>query len=282
MYYYIINPSAGNGKINKIQEKLKGVLSNLGIAGEFVKSTGPGDIPKLTEIGIKKGYSTIVAIGGDSTANEVLNYMPNDKTAFGIIPVGKTNILASSLGIAGWMEACQILAARKTHRVNIGKITTNEGNRYFINKIAIGLEAEIRKNFPAAPKQIVSKVRHNLGILKNSKSFNPFSMRFEIDKSIKGDFKGVNIHITNVSFQKGDQAFMISMQENVPKAEKIQFIKTGDLSYLSDHSSTLYGNHIYLKSSNISVAADDQYIGTTPAEIMVADKRIRIIVGSIV
>ena len=139
MYYYIINPSAGNGKINKIQEKLKGVLSNLGIAGEFVKSTGPGDIPKLTEIGIKKGYSTIVAIGGDSTANEVLNYMPNDKTAFGIIPVGKTNILASSLGIAGWMEACQILAARKTHRVNIGKITTNEGNRYFINKIAIGL-----------------------------------------------------------------------------------------------------------------------------------------------
>ncbi|OIP24375.1 hypothetical protein AUK11_03460 [bacterium CG2_30_37_16] len=282
MYYYIINPSAGNGKINKIQEKLKGVLSNLGIAGEFVKSTGPGDIPKLTEIGIKKGYSTIVAIGGDSTANEVLNYMPNDKTAFGIIPVGKTNILASSLGIAGWMEACQILAARKTHRVNIGKITTNEGNRYFINKIAIGLEAEIRKNFPAAPKQIVSKVRHNLGILKNSKSFNPFSMRFEIDKSIKGDFKGVNIHITNVSFQKGDQAFMISLQENVPKAEKIQFIKTGDLSYLSDHSSTLYGNHIYLKSSNISVAADDQYIGTTPAEIMVADKRIRIIVGSIV
>ncbi|KKQ94159.1 MAG: hypothetical protein UT66_C0021G0007 [candidate division CPR2 bacterium GW2011_GWC1_39_9] len=281
MYYYIINPSAGNGKINKIQEKLKGILSNLGIAGEFVKSTGPGDIPKLTEIGIKKGYSTIVAIGGDSTANEVLNYMPNDKTAFGIIPVGKTNTLASSLGIPDWMEACQILAARKTRRLNIGEVVTASGNRYFINKIAIGLEADIRKNFPSTPKQIVSKVKHNLGILKNSKSFNPFTMRFEIDKSIKGDFKGINIHITNVSFQKSDKAFMISLQENVPKTEKIKFIKTGDLSYLANHNSTLYGNHIYLKSNNISVAADDQYIGATPAEISIANKKIRIIVGSI-
>ena len=247
MYYYIINPSAGNGKINKIQEKLKGILSNLGIAGEFVKSTGPGDIPKLTEIGIKKGYSTIVAIGGDSTANEVLNYMPNDKTA-------------SSLGIPDWMEACQILAARKTRRLNIGEVVTASGNRYFINKIAIGLEADIRKNFPSTPKQIVSKVKHNLGILKNSKSFNPFTMRFEIDKSIKGDFKGINIHITNVSFQKSDKAFMISLQENVPKTEKIKFIKTGDLSYLANHNSTLYGNHIYLKSNNILAQHRPKYL----------------------
>ena len=114
MYYYIINPAAGGGKINKIQDKLKERLSALGIAGEFEKSTGSNDIPKLIAIALRKGFKTIVAVGGDGTINEVINTIHGQTNiALGIIPTGNTNELANLIGIPDWQTACNIHAARK-------------------------------------------------------------------------------------------------------------------------------------------------------------------------
>jgi diacylglycerol kinase (ATP) len=137
MYYYIINPSSGGGKINKVQDKLRARLKELGIAGEFVKSTGPGDIPKLTKMAIEKGYNTIVAVGGDGTINEVINSLPDESVALGIIPMGNTNELATLLGINDWNDACTILAARKVEIVDLGKI----GDKIFVTSVAIGFDS---------------------------------------------------------------------------------------------------------------------------------------------
>ncbi|MEI7616673.1 MAG: diacylglycerol kinase family protein, partial [Actinomycetota bacterium] len=140
MYYYIINPAAGGGKINKIQEKLKERLSDLGIAGEFEKSTGPADIPKLTKIAISKGFKTIIAVGGDGTINEVINSLEDkDGVALGIIPTGTTNELANLLGIHDWQSACAILAARKIEKVDLGKINDN----VFVTSASIGFDNSV-------------------------------------------------------------------------------------------------------------------------------------------
>jgi diacylglycerol kinase family enzyme len=48
MYYYIVNPAAGRGQIRHLQDKMRGRLDELGIRGEWVKTTGPGDATRMT------------------------------------------------------------------------------------------------------------------------------------------------------------------------------------------------------------------------------------------
>jgi len=279
MYYYIINPAAGNGRINKLQEKLKGVLSDLGIAGEFVKSTGPSDIPRLTEIGLKKGYNTIVAIGGDGTINEVLNNIPDDKIAFGIIPLGSTNILANSLGIYDWLQACQVLASRKTIKYNIGEISMKDQKKYFLNTVTLGLEAEINKHFNIQ-ENTIGKIKKKFEILREINEFKPNKIKFKIDNNLTGDAICYNVKIYNESLSDQNHNFKFLIYENLTGKEKINLITFGKSKnqIAKEHISCLFGNSISINSDNYSILADDQLVGKSPADIYVSPKKIRIIV----
>lgn len=116
MYYYIVNPAAGGGAIDGIQDRLKASLMELKIDGEFAKTLGEGDAGKVTANALSRGYKTIVAVGGGKTVNEIINtvYKHRKKdVAVGIIPIGKHNILAHSLGIENWRQACEVLASRR-------------------------------------------------------------------------------------------------------------------------------------------------------------------------
>lgn len=282
MYYYIINPAAGGGKIYKIQDKLKSILSDLGIAGEFIKSTGPGDIPKLAEIGLKKGYSTIVAVGGDGTINDVLNNIPNENIAFGIIPLGKTNTLAQTLGINDWMEACQILAARKTVKTNMGEVFLEGKNRFFVSSLALGLEADLQKKHQENPKQPLEKIKKSFRILKDVNAYTTQAVKFEID-SLKGEAQTLSIKIINASLFGKSPNFRLSLTDTVSGKEKIKLMKQSaikDITGLNENT-VLYGDNIRIKTTGLPVTADDQFIGVSPIEVGVASRRVRIIVNKI-
>lgn len=116
MYYYIVNPAAGNRALDSIQDKLKATLHSLQIDGEFAKTLGPGDAARITEKALTRGAKTIVAVGGDNTVREIINTLHKNKeteVALGIIPLGKKNVLASHLGIHNWKQACNVLAVRR-------------------------------------------------------------------------------------------------------------------------------------------------------------------------
>lgn len=122
MYYYIVNPAAGNSQLNSIQEKLKTKLSKHGIEGEFVKTIGPGDAGKLVQQALERNVKTIVAVGGNETVNEVLQTLyarQHTDVALGIIPIGKTNTLANQLGLKTWQHACQVIANRHLTHLNL-------------------------------------------------------------------------------------------------------------------------------------------------------------------
>ena len=132
MYYYIINPAAGNGLIGGIQEKLKIKLHKLKIDGEFSKTIGAGDAAEIAQKAIVDGFKTIVAVGGDDTVNEVISAVYKTRahnTTVGIIPTGKRNLLASKLGLENWEQACLVLSGRRLRAYNLMDIN----GQVFIN-----------------------------------------------------------------------------------------------------------------------------------------------------
>lgn len=285
MYYYILNPASGGGRINKIQDRLKSRLSELGIAGEFVKSIGEGDAKKLAAMGVKKGYKTIVAVGGTSTINEVINGVGSVGVAVGIIPIGDRNELAHSLGIPDWQNACNILAARKIETVNLGRV----GKSYFLTSVDIGFRAEMADQKPAE-NSILHKALHYKKAFSGVSKFKLQKATLNFDNEYLADADFFNIKVLTTKkpkVKKGDIG------------EKNGFIKVKITGKMSNISSLKYvfdpGGLSSSKQPDISVfhckkvvintkkplpvSIDGKVSYKTPVMCEISDKKIKLIVA---
>lgn len=281
MYYYILNPASGGGRINKIQERLKNRLKELGIAGEFVKSLGEGDVTKLTHLGIKKGYKTIVAVGGNGTINEVINGVGKSEVAVGIIPIGYKNELAKTLGIPDWQSACNILAARKIETLDIGIV----GKSYFITSVNIGFEAEMAEKKPVETS-LIHKTLYYKKALSWSSKFKPqkATLNLNDDYQVETDF--FNIKVTN--------SRTFNHQEDKPTS--LEILVTGKMSYGSslkyivnpdslkqekkpDLSLFRTQRAIINTAKPAVVSVDGKAIYKTPIAISISGRKLKIIVA---
>lgn len=140
-YYAILNPVAGRGRLAQIENKLKQVFDRLGIEGEMVKTISPGDAGHLARIGIKKGYSHFLCIGGDGTVFELINGIQDAPITIGIIPIGEHNLFARSLECDkySWENLLEQYASiPRTIAVDVGRIN----NYYFLTSAGFGLCVE--------------------------------------------------------------------------------------------------------------------------------------------
>lgn len=285
MYYYIINPASGGGKINKVQEKLKERLKELGIAGEFVKSTGPGDIPKLTRMAVEKGYKTVVAVGGDGTINEIINAIGSTEIALGIIPLGSTNELAGMLGIPDWQTACNILAARKIEEVDLGIIN----DKVFVTSASIGFDNlvfDLKKNIQPGALSNFSYVAKLSGAIRG---FKPVHLTLDFDKKYSVETDCFNFSLSNSAFYHFLPQ-VVKPQDNMLDAILIgqlgfsDALRYGqeklDLSKRPGQVSIFHTRKVTITSPKpVPVSADGKIVGETPVTIRVSDKKLRVIVS---
>jgi diacylglycerol kinase family enzyme len=93
---------------------------------------------------VHEGYEVVLALGGDGTANEVMQGVAGTDVRFGIIPGGSTNVWARSLGLPNdALAATEVildkLRNREERRLNLG--TAN--GRYFGVNAGFGYDAEV-------------------------------------------------------------------------------------------------------------------------------------------
>ena len=93
---------------------------------------------------VHEGYEVVFALGGDGTANEVMQGLARTDVRLAIIPGGSTNVWARSLGLPNdAVEATAVilekLRQREERRVNLG--TAN--GRYFGVNAGFGYDAEV-------------------------------------------------------------------------------------------------------------------------------------------
>ncbi len=170
MYYYIVNPAAGGGRINKIQSKLQSLLKQKRINGEFTKSIGKGDALKLTRLAVKQDYKTIIAVGGDSTVSEVANGIIGvPRVVLGILPIGSTNILEKSLGIDNWTQGIDVLAQRRTKTIELGKAN----DTFFLTSVEMGFETGMLKE--RKKSSFFKKILFQKKVLERILGFKSFS-----------------------------------------------------------------------------------------------------------
>jgi diacylglycerol kinase family enzyme len=112
---------------------------------DVVETRGPGDATALARDAAAAGCDVVVALGGDGTANEVLNGLVGSRTRLGCLPGGTANVLCQMLGIPVDPSAATAYLTRRDARVweiDLGCLN----GRYFAASAGVGLDASIVRN----------------------------------------------------------------------------------------------------------------------------------------
>ncbi len=153
-WYAIVNPASGSGRTAAYWEKISGYLRHEGIVYEPHFTQSKGHATELAMQGISRGFTKIIAVGGDGTAHEVANgilkqeKVPSLEITLAMIPAGTGNDWGRTIGIPrNWNAAIRAIRAGKKTVQDIGVIeygqVGNENRRYFINIAGMGFEAYV-------------------------------------------------------------------------------------------------------------------------------------------
>jgi diacylglycerol kinase (ATP) len=96
---FIVNKYSGPGYLPAVEGKILEACQNNRVAYHIEFTEGPGHATILSGQAVANGFTTVVAVGGDGTVNEVAQGVIHTKASLGIIPTGSGNGLARHLKI---------------------------------------------------------------------------------------------------------------------------------------------------------------------------------------
>lgn len=165
MLYFIVNKKSRSGKGAQVWAQVEAVLVERGIPYKAQTTEYAGHAMKLAReiCELPQEDICLIAVGGDGTANEVINGMTHlDKVRFGTIPTGSGNDLARGLRIKGTPIECleKILSCveggtQRCYRMDLGQVSWDGGreSRLFAISAGAGLDALVCK------KALKSKIK---------------------------------------------------------------------------------------------------------------------------
>lgn len=151
-YFIIVNPISGRGHGAKSIPEIENFFKKENLEYQLTTTLRPGHALELAMDAVKQGFDVVVSAGGDGTANEVINGIikanseTGSNTCMAVIPVGRGNDFAYSMGIPGMLdETFQCILADQRRKVDIGCVYGDNfpDGRYFGNGVGVGFDAVV-------------------------------------------------------------------------------------------------------------------------------------------
>lgn len=147
----IFNPHAGSGRAQNYLPLIKDYLIEKQLKFDLLHTNNVGHAKLIVEQTDMIQYDGVIAAGGDGTLFEVINgLMSHDtenRTPFGVIPVGTGNAFSRELGLlpTDWQKGIDILLQNKTKVIDVGQVKTASESFYFLNIIGMGFVVNVGK-----------------------------------------------------------------------------------------------------------------------------------------
>lgn len=178
--YLIYNPTAGQGDPD-LELKLLQTLLSPKFDLHIQKTTEEINADQLAHQALDKGFKTVIAAGGDGTISATAGVLINTHVAFGIIPCGTANALASTLGIASSIEeACETILAGHTRIID----TALCNKQPMLLLAGVGFEADTIEGTSKQVKKNLGMLAYILSGLQQLREFEQFNAEIETDEKI--------------------------------------------------------------------------------------------------
>lgn len=179
--YAIVNPVAGHGRGVRVARTIAREFDDVGMTLEVAVTPAPGEAARLAAGAVDDGYETVLAVGGDGTANEVANGLIGGQAALALYPIGKGNDLSRSLGyprgrkrrhLARWLAG---EARRRT--IDVGELN----GRLFLNAAGVGIDGHVAERIRASERVVGQRLAYLVGSIVSIATYRPQRMDVRID-----------------------------------------------------------------------------------------------------
>lgn len=182
MYYYVYDEFVQDPKFEREIANIETRLTDLGIQGKIARLALFRDASELIRDEIRKGTTTVVAVGSDLTLRKVIDAAADGGVAIGIIPLGGTdNFIADMLGMPQGVAACEVISARIIDELDTGVVN----GRRFINHFEFTPTGKVRitcdRKFDLSPKKRAHVEIRNLAMADETvRAANPSDGKLEV------------------------------------------------------------------------------------------------------
>jgi len=147
---FIINPKSGVDRV----KALKGLIDEHLDKSKFESQIAHTEYAKhgtlLAKKGVEKGFSIIVAVGGDGSVNDIIVGLQGTSATLAIIPKGSGNGLARSLGIPlDAVKAVKVINNNRRVEIDLGMAN----KQIFASNIGVGFDALVAKKFTKSSRR---------------------------------------------------------------------------------------------------------------------------------
>ena len=280
----IANPGAGDGaNISGRLEAVVRCLSEYGIDVDVALAKPVEEAIPIAKKAVKKGYTTVIGMGGDHTISAVAQGLAGSQTRLGIIPTGTQNDIAASLGIPEDLEeACGMIAAGHIRTLDLGQVSMKGRKKFiFFMVTAIGLTATIFPDIKDVPHGDFSGIKDAILTFLEFKT-NP-KVYLTLDDESKIEVETMLVTVTNTPLigvknlvaphaSMEDGLLDIAVYPNFSKPELLAyFAKTASEGATDDGKIQRYrARKIKIKTApKLDVAAEGTLLGQGTARIKV-------------
>ena len=143
-WWVIVNPSAGRGR--DLTLRVESALNSRAVDYEMRTSESATAVGGIVQEGRDLGYEAFLSVGGDGTANLVLNQVLKVEWAepptLGVLPAGSGSDFVRTFAIPNELEAAaDHLLDEERYPVDVGCLNGFFGRRYFLNVANAGIAA---------------------------------------------------------------------------------------------------------------------------------------------
>lgn len=223
-----------------------------------------GDARALAERGVRQGFRTIVAAGGDGTVNEVLNGIGESDVTLGLLPVGTMNVFALELGIAGndLRKAWAVIEKGATREIDFPM--ANDG--YFVQLAGVGLDAEVVRQTTPDFKKALGPVSYVISLAQVAARVPPKIVVTDAEGRRR---TGTFVLVGNGRYYGGSLVLFRDAKLDDGLLDVVIFKNQSHWDLLRYVQAILFGNHSslpdveYFQTPQVHVSAD----GEVPVEL---------------
>ena len=179
---FLVNPNAGQRRVNKSLADIIGIFNEGGYEVTVFLTTGPGIGTKIVQERAKD-YDLVVCAGGDGTLNETITGVlrAGSDCPVGYIPCGSTNDFASTLKLSmDVTQAAKDIMAGVPVEYDVGRW----GDRYFVYIASFGAFTRVSYTTPQNLKNALGHLAYVLSGIQELPQIRNIPMALELEGQV--------------------------------------------------------------------------------------------------
>lgn len=183
----IINPASAGGKTLQLAPEITERFAASGRKHDIHISSRGGEPPIVARQMLERGITTVVAVGGDGTINEVASAIleHGSDAALGIIPSGSGADFVRTLQIPNDIStAIKLILDGRTSRIDAGRVSFDDQSCiYFVNVAGLGFDA-VTAEFAIDTILPGSTLPYLVSALRAMRVYQNMNMRIESEHGV--------------------------------------------------------------------------------------------------